>query len=28
MYFVVKAYRQRRQIHQTLLGAEAVSEAA
>jgi hypothetical protein len=28
MYFVIKAYRQRRQIQQTLLSVEGVSEAA
>jgi uncharacterized membrane protein YfcA len=28
MFFVIKAYRQRRQIHQTLLGGEGLSEAA
>ncbi|MGD8361963.1 MAG: sulfite exporter TauE/SafE family protein [Gemmatimonadota bacterium] len=28
MYFVIKAYRQRRQIHQTLLAGEGLSEAA
>jgi hypothetical protein len=28
MYFVIKAYRQRRQIHETLLAGEGLSEAA
>jgi hypothetical protein len=28
MFFVIKAYRQRRQIHQTLLAGEGLSEAA
>ena len=28
LYFVIKAYRQRRQIHQTLMSVEGISEAA